>query len=98
VPPFFLRASGEFGPGDNLQTGPDYSDPMTNPSFRPAPVNHNIEIQFEGKTHKGQYHLEHDNLVVSYQGASKMIAKGDDNDKIARATLTEIVTAKHGRH
>ena len=71
---------------------------MTNPSFRPAPVNHNIEITFEGKTHKGQYHLEHDNIVVSYQGASKMIAKGDDNDKIARATLTEIVTAKHGRH
>lgn len=71
---------------------------MTNPSFRPAPVNHNIEIQFEGKTHKGQYHLEHDNIVVSYQGASKMIAKGDDNDTIARAILTEIVTAKHGRH
>jgi hypothetical protein len=71
---------------------------MTQPAFRPSPVNHEIEIQFEGKTHKGQYHLEHDNVVVSYQGASKMIAKGDDNDSIARATLAEIVAAKHGRH
>jgi hypothetical protein len=71
---------------------------MTNPSFRPAPVNHNIEITFEGKTHKGQYHLEHDNVVVSYQGASKMVKQGADNDTIARTTLTEIVTAKHGRH
>ena len=71
---------------------------MTNPQFRQPPVNHNIEITFEGKTHKGQYHLEHDNIVVSYQGASKMIAKGEDNDAIARNTLTEIVTAKHGRH
>lgn len=71
---------------------------MTNPSFRPAPVNHNIEIQFEGKTHKGQYHLEHDNIVVSYQGASKLSPKGADNDALARTILTEIVTAKHGRH
>jgi hypothetical protein len=71
---------------------------MTNPAFRPPPENHNIEIQFEGKTHKGQYHLEHENIVVSYQGASKMIAKGDDNDTLARTILAEIVTAKHGRH
>ena len=71
---------------------------MTNPAFRPPPANHDIEIQFEGKTHKGQYHLEHDNIVVSYQGASKMIAKGDDNDTLARRILTEIVTAKHARH
>ena len=71
---------------------------MTNPSFRPAPVNQDIEIQLDGKTHKGQYHLEHDNIVVSYQGASKMKAKGDDIDTTARALLTEIVAAKHGRH
>lgn len=37
-------------------------------------------------------------LVVSYQGASKMVATGVDNDALARNTLTEIVTAKHGRH
>ena len=72
---------------------------MTNPAFKPPPVNHQVEIQFEGKTHKGQYHLEHDNVVVSYQGASKMVPKkGDDNDTLARAILTEIVAAKHGRH
>ena len=71
---------------------------MTNPQFKAPPVNHNIEVQFEGKTHKGQYHLEHDNLVVSYQGASKMIKQGDDNDSLARAILTDIITAKHGRH
>jgi len=71
---------------------------MTNPQFRPAAVNHNIEVQFDGKTHKGQYHLEHDNLVVSYQGASKMIAQGNDNDALARTILKEIVAAKHGQH
>jgi hypothetical protein len=71
---------------------------MTNPQFKAAPVNHDIEVQFEGKTHKGQYHLEHDNLVVSYQGASKMTAKGDDNDTLARSILADIVAAKHGRH
>jgi hypothetical protein len=71
---------------------------MTNPQFRQPPVNHDIEVQFEGKSHKGQYHLEHDNLVVSYQGASKMIAQGPDNDALARAILKDIVAAKHGKH
>jgi hypothetical protein len=71
---------------------------MTNPQFKAAPVSHEIEVQLDGKTHKGQYHLEHDNVVVSYQGASKMIAKGDDNDKLAREVLAGIVAAKHGRH
>lgn len=71
---------------------------MTNQQFKPPAVNHDIEVQFDGKTHKGQYHLEHDNIVVSYQGASKMIAKGTDNDTLARKILTEIITAKHGRH
>jgi hypothetical protein len=71
---------------------------MTNPLFRPPAVNHDIEVQFDGKAHKGQYHLEKDNLVVSYQGASKMIKQGADNAALARTTLQEIVTAKHGRH
>ena len=71
---------------------------MTNPAFRPPTVNHSIEIQFEGKTYKGQYHLEHDNIVVSYQGASKMVPKGDDNEALSRAILSEIVAAKQGRH
>lgn len=71
---------------------------MTNPQFKPAPVNHDIEVQFDGKVHKGQYHLEHDNVVVSYQGASKMGVKGDDNDTLARSILAEIVAAKHGKH
>ena len=71
---------------------------MTNPAFKPPPENKNVEIQLDGKTYKGQYHLEHDNVVVSYQGASKMVPKGDDNDTLARAILTEIVAAKQGRH
>ena len=71
---------------------------MTNPAFKPPPVNNNVEIQFEGKTYKGQYHLEHDNVVVSYQGASKMVPKGDDNDALSRTILAEIVAAKQGRH
>jgi hypothetical protein len=71
---------------------------MTNPSFRPAPVNHDIEILVDGKTHKGQYHLERDNIVVSYQGASKMTPTGSDNDSLARGMLAEIVAAKQGRH
>jgi hypothetical protein len=72
---------------------------MSNQQFKQPPENHPIEIQFDGKTHKGAYHLEHDNLVVSYQGASKMVkVAGGDNDTAARNTLTEIVTAKHGRH
>ena len=71
---------------------------MTNPQFRQAPVSHDIEVQFDGTTHKGQYHLEHDNVVVSYQGASKMTKQTDDNDTLARSILQEIVSAKHGRH
>lgn len=75
-----------------------YNPRMSNQQFKQPPENHSIEIQFDGKTHRGQYHLEQDNLVVSYQGASKMVSKGTDNDALARNTLTEIVTAKHGRH
>ena len=71
---------------------------MTDQRFKPPPVNHNIEVQLDGKTHKGQYHLERDNVVVSYQGASKMSPQGADNDTLARTILTEIVTAKRGRH
>ena len=71
---------------------------MSNQQFTPPPVNHDIEVQFEGKTHKGAYHLEHNNIVVSYQGASKMLPKGDDNDALARTILTDIIVAKHGRH
>lgn len=71
---------------------------MANQQFKPAPADHEIEIQFDGKTHKGRYHLEHDNLVVSYQGASKMTTQGADNDTLARNILTEIVSAKHARH
>jgi hypothetical protein len=70
---------------------------MSNQQFKPPPENHDVEITFEGKLHKGRYHLEHDNIVVSYQGASKMTAQGGDNDSLARAVLTEIVTAKN-RH
>ena len=44
---------------------------MTNQQFKPPPANHEIEIQIDGKTHKGRYHLEHDNIVVYYQGASR---------------------------
>jgi hypothetical protein len=83
---------------DNRPAAQDYSHGMSDPQFKPPPVNHDIEVQFEGKTHKGQYHLERDNIVVSYQGASKMIAQGTDNDTLARTILTEIVTAKRGRH
>lgn len=71
---------------------------MTNQQFKPPPANHEIEITFDGKTHKGQYHLERDNIVVTYQGASKLVHQGADNDSIARNLLTEIVNAKHGRH
>jgi len=71
---------------------------MTNPQFKAPPVNHDIEVQVDGKTHKGQYHLEHDNIVVSYQGASKMVANASDSDTLARSILTEIIAAKHGRH
>jgi len=66
--------------------------------FTPPPANHDIEVQFEGKTHKGAYHLEHNNIVVSYQGASKMLPRGGDDDALARTILTDIIAAKHGRH
>ena len=68
---------------------------MSNQQFKPPPQDHEIEITFDGKTHKGRYHLEHDNIVVSYQGASKLVLQGPDNDSLARNVLTEIVTAKH---
>ncbi|MEO7132882.1 MAG: hypothetical protein ABI024_01565 [Vicinamibacterales bacterium] len=71
---------------------------MSNQQFKQPAQDHEIEITFDGKTHKGRYHLEHDNLVVSYQGASKLVLQGPDNDSLARNVLTEIVTAKHGRH
>jgi hypothetical protein len=71
---------------------------MANQQFKQPPEQHDVEITFDGKTHKGRYHLEHDNIVVSYQGASKMALKGADADSVARNVLTEIVTAKHGRH
>jgi len=67
---------------------------MTNPQFKPAPADHEVEIMVDGKTYKGRYHLEHENIVVSYQGASKLAAKGADNDSLARAVLGEIVAAK----
>ena len=70
---------------------------MTNSSFKPAPSNHDIEVQIDGHTHKGHYHLEHDNIVVSYQGASKMVPGVADNDTLARTILTDIVKAKQ-RH
>ena len=76
-----------------------YNPRMSNQQqFKPPPQDHEIEITFDGKTHKGRYHLEHDNLVVSYQGASKLVLQGPDNDSLARNVLTEIVTAKHRGH
>lgn len=75
-----------------------YNPRMTNQQFKPPPQEHEIEITFDGKTHKGRYHLEHDKIVVSYQGASKLTLQGPDNDGLAKNVLTEIVTAKHGRH
>jgi hypothetical protein len=94
-------------PQDFAQIGPracagavdrGYNPRMSNQQFKPPAQDHEIEITFDGKTHKGRYHLEHDNLVVSYQGASKVVLQGPDNDTLARNVLTEIVTAKHGRH
>ena len=70
---------------------------MSNQQFKPVPVDHQIEIQFDGKTHKGHYYVERDNIVVSYMGASKMALQGTDNDTLARNVLTEIVSAKQ-RH
>ena len=37
--------------------------------------------------------VEHDNLVVSYQGASKMTPRGADNDVLAKSVLADIVKA-----
>lgn len=72
---------------------------MSNQQFKQPPVDHEIEVQFEGKTHKGRYHLEHDNIVVTYQAGSKMVTQGSDNDSLARAVLADIVSAKHkGSH
>ena len=71
---------------------------MSNPQFKQPPQEHDVEITFDGKTHKGRYHLEHDNIVVSYQGASKLSTQGPDNDTLAKNLLTQIVSAKHGRH
>ena len=75
-----------------------YNPPMTNQQFKPPPAQHDVEITFDGKTHKGRYHLEHDNIVVSYQGASKLVLQGPDNASLARNVLTDIVTAKHRQH
>jgi hypothetical protein len=71
---------------------------MSNQQFKPPPAEHDVEIQIDGKTHKGRYHLEHDNIVVSYQGASKLALQGPDNDTLAKNVLTEIVAAKNRRH
>jgi hypothetical protein len=71
---------------------------MSNQQFKQPPTDHEIEIMIDGKTHKGRYHLEHDNLVVSYQGASKMMPKGPDNDVLAKTVLTNIVKAKLAQH
>lgn len=67
---------------------------MTNPQFKAAAAEHDVEIMIDGKTHKGRYHLERDSLVVSFQGASKMVPQGADNDSLARTVLNDIVTAK----
>jgi hypothetical protein len=71
---------------------------MTNEQFAPPPARHPVEIMIDGKTHKGSYHLEHENLVVSYQGGSKMAPQSGDNATQAKSMLGEIVAAKHGRH
>ena len=71
-----------------------YTGWMTNQQFKPPNANHDIEIQLEGKTHKGQYHVERENIVVSYMGASKLAASGADNDTLARSILKDIVSAK----
>lgn len=71
---------------------------MTNqPQFRPAPVDHEIEVLHDGKAHKGRYHIEKGNVVVSYQGASKMVVQDGDDAVLARTVLTQLVIAKQ-RH
>ena len=69
---------------------------MTN-QFRPAPVEHDVEVTHEGKTHKGRYHVEKSTLVVSYQGASKVAAQDGDDAALAKVVLEQIVIAKQ-RH
>jgi hypothetical protein len=71
---------------------------MSNQQFKPRPEDNEIEVQLDGKTYKGQYHLEHDNIVVSYQGASKLALQGPDNDALAKNVLTEIVNSKNRQH
>lgn len=75
-----------------------YNPRMSNQQFKQPPQEHDVEITVDGKTHKGRYHLEHDNIVVSYQGASKLVVQGADNAALAKDVLTQIVTAKHGHH
>jgi hypothetical protein len=70
---------------------------MSNQPFRPTPIDHEIEVLHEGKTYKGHYHLEKDNVVVSYQGASKMATQDGDDATLARTILEQIVIAKQ-RH
>jgi hypothetical protein len=70
---------------------------MTNQPFRPAPVEHEIEVLHDGQSYKGRYHVEKNNLVVSYQGASKMVAQDGDDAALAKTVLEQIVVAK-GRH
>jgi len=67
---------------------------MSNQQFKPAPAEHEVEVMIDGKMHKGRYHLEHDKIVVSYQGASKLALQGPDNDALAKGVLGEIVAAK----
>lgn len=67
---------------------------MANQPFKPPPAEHDVEVQIDGKAHKGRYHLEHDNIVVSYQGASKLAPQGADNDALAKTVLGQIVAAK----
>jgi hypothetical protein len=71
---------------------------MSNQQFKPRPEDNQIEVQLDGKTYKGQYHLEHDKIVVSYQGASKLVLQGPDNDALAKNVLTEIVNSKNRQH
>jgi hypothetical protein len=72
-----------------------YTQSMPNQQFKPPPAEYDVEVQIDGKTHKGRYHLEHDNIVVSYQGASKLAPQGADNASLAKTLLNDIVTAKH---
>ena len=71
---------------------------MTNqPQFRPEPVHHEVEVLHDGKTYKGRYHIEKGNVVVSYQGASKMVLQEGDDAALAKTVLEQLVIAKQ-RH